>query len=120
MPRRGSSQEDVTSSSADTVQLCLWSLNPAIAFRDLARGAHSLVLTSGTLAPMDTFASEVGSRLDLPHPACRQRTASTSRHLITAPCSAIWRVAATLSGCGMSVGHCSHDLILHVVCSTSF
>jgi len=60
VPCRGSSQEDAVASSADVVQLCLWSLNPAIAFRDLARGAHSLVLTSGTLAPMDTFASEVG------------------------------------------------------------
>ena len=60
MLSRGSSQdEDATPRSAEVVQLCLWSLNPAIAFRDLARGAHSLVLTSGTLAPMDTFASEV-------------------------------------------------------------
>ncbi len=39
--------------------MCLWTLNPAIAFRNLAQRAHSLILTSGTLAPMDTFASEV-------------------------------------------------------------
>ena len=58
--RGGSQEEDAAARSADVVQVCLWSLNPAIAFRDLARGAHSLVLTSGTLAPMDTFASEVG------------------------------------------------------------
>ena len=58
--RRDSQEDDAAPRSAEVVQLCLWSLNPAMAFRDLARGAHSLILTAGTLAPMDTFASEVG------------------------------------------------------------
>ena len=40
-------------------QLCLWALNPALAFRDVAAAARSVVLTSGTLAPMASFASEV-------------------------------------------------------------
>lgn len=37
----------------------LWCLNPAIAFWELNTKAHSIILTSGTLAPLDTFASEV-------------------------------------------------------------
>ena len=43
-----------------TFRLCLWCLNPAVAFRGLAAAAHSVVLTSGTLAPLEGFASEVG------------------------------------------------------------
>lgn len=38
---------------------CLWCLNPAVAFRPVAETAHSVVLTSGTLAPLEGFASEV-------------------------------------------------------------
>ena len=45
------------------VQLCLWSLNPAVAFKELTDKARCVVLTSGTLAPMDSFASEVSSQL---------------------------------------------------------
>ncbi len=42
------------------MQLCLWSLNPAVAFKELTDKARCVVLTSGTLAPTDSFASEVG------------------------------------------------------------
>jgi Fanconi anemia group J protein len=59
MGRRDSQGEGATPPSSEVVQMCLWTLNPAIAFRNLAQRAHSLILTSGTLAPMDTFASEV-------------------------------------------------------------
>lgn len=38
---------------------CLWCLNPAVAFRPVAQTAHSVVLTSGTLSPLEGFASEV-------------------------------------------------------------
>lgn len=41
------------------LQFGLWCLNPAIAFWELNAKAHSIILTSGTLAPLDTFASEV-------------------------------------------------------------
>lgn len=41
--------------------LCLWCLNPAVAFWEVNSKAHSVVLTSGTLSPLDTFASEVHS-----------------------------------------------------------
>ena len=41
------------------VQLCLWSLNPAVAFADVNAHARSIILTSGTLSPLESFASEV-------------------------------------------------------------
>jgi len=51
--------------------LSLWCLNPAVAFRKLERSTHSIILTSGTLSPMDSFASELGTefpiKLEAPH-----------------------------------------------------
>ncbi|KAL4529286.1 hypothetical protein Ndes2526A_g04083 [Nannochloris sp. 'desiccata'] len=49
----------------------LWCLNPAVAFRKLEKSTHSIILTSGTLSPMDSFASELGTdftiKLEAPH-----------------------------------------------------
>ncbi|TDH65389.1 hypothetical protein CCR75_003006 [Bremia lactucae] len=42
------------------LKLCIWCLNAAVAFSDLASQARSVVLTSGTLSPMDSFAGELG------------------------------------------------------------
>lgn len=46
-------------------------MNPAVAFGDLSRPTRCVVLTSGTLAPLDSFASELGAafdvRLEAPH-----------------------------------------------------
>ena len=42
-----------------TMQICLWCLNPAIAFHSIAEEARSIILTSGTLSPLESFASEV-------------------------------------------------------------
>nr|XP_039271990.1 Fanconi anemia group J protein homolog [Styela clava] len=39
--------------------LHFWCLNPAVAFNDFS-GAHSIILTSGTLSPMSSFSSELG------------------------------------------------------------
>ena len=74
---------DVTILDAAKVTLSLWALNPALAFADIAGGgdedsglvtktrARSVVLTSGTLAPLDSFASELGApfpiRMEAPH-----------------------------------------------------
>lgn len=46
----------------EVVKINFWSLNPALAFRDLVgeNGARSVILTSGTLAPLNSFASELG------------------------------------------------------------
>ena len=53
------------------VSFCAWCLNPAVAFKELEDQAHSVILTSGTLAPLATFASELGAafvtELQAPH-----------------------------------------------------
>ncbi|XP_039176776.1 Fanconi anemia group J protein isoform X2 [Crotalus tigris] len=40
--------------------LNFWCLNPAVAFSNLSSVVRSIVLTSGTLSPMDSFSSELG------------------------------------------------------------
>lgn len=41
--------------------LNFWCLNPAVVFEDVREQARSVVLTSGTLSPMDSFQSELGA-----------------------------------------------------------
>lgn len=41
-------------------QLCIWCLSAAVVFSSLAFEAHSVILASGTLSPMDSFAGELG------------------------------------------------------------
>ena len=43
-----------------TITLHLWCLNPAVCFDELKQLCRSIVLTSGTLSPLATFASELG------------------------------------------------------------
>ncbi|GAB2300458.1 hypothetical protein Dimus_034500 [Dionaea muscipula] len=43
-----------------THTLSLWCLHPAVIFRDIADQSLSVILTSGTLAPMNSFSSELG------------------------------------------------------------
>ncbi|XP_057811886.1 uncharacterized protein LOC131026127 isoform X2 [Salvia miltiorrhiza] len=49
----------------------LWCLNPAVVFKSIAETAQSVILTSGTLSPMNTFSSELGVQfgtcLEAPH-----------------------------------------------------
>ncbi|XP_038970983.1 Fanconi anemia group J protein homolog [Phoenix dactylifera] len=49
----------------------LWCLNPAIVFREIANLSLSVILTSGTLSPMGSFASELGVQfevsMEVPH-----------------------------------------------------
>ncbi|CAI5743189.1 unnamed protein product [Hyaloperonospora brassicae] len=42
------------------IKLCIWCLNAAVAFSDIATQARSVILTSGTLSPMDSFVGELG------------------------------------------------------------
>ncbi|CAM0953084.1 unnamed protein product [Alopecurus aequalis] len=44
--------------------ISLWCLNPAVVFQDIARVTLSVILTSGTLSPMGSFASELGVQFD--------------------------------------------------------
>lgn len=52
-------------------KLCLWCFNPAVSFSYLDSQCRCIVLTSGTLTPMDSFSSELGVEFDivnsLPH-----------------------------------------------------
>ncbi|MED6206845.1 hypothetical protein PIB30_030513, partial [Stylosanthes scabra] len=54
-----------------THTLSLWCLNPAVVFRDVADLSLSIILTSGTLSPMNSFSSELGiqfeTNLEAPH-----------------------------------------------------
>lgn len=43
------------------LKLCIWCLNAAVAFSDVVKLARSVILTSGTLSPMDSFAGELGT-----------------------------------------------------------
>ncbi|CAK9325115.1 unnamed protein product [Citrullus colocynthis] len=54
-----------------TLTLSLWCLNPAVVFRDIGDLSLSVILTSGTLSPMNSFSSELGvqfgTSLEAPH-----------------------------------------------------
>nr|XP_056721009.1 Fanconi anemia group J protein [Euleptes europaea] len=45
--------------------LSFWCLNPAVAFSDVTDNVRSIVLTSGTLSPMDSFSSELGVKFSI-------------------------------------------------------
>ncbi|XP_075760829.1 Fanconi anemia group J protein [Pelodiscus sinensis] len=45
--------------------LNFWCLNPAVAFSDLSGSVRTIVLTSGTLSPMDSFSSELGVKFTI-------------------------------------------------------
>ncbi|KAI9316736.1 helicase C-terminal domain-containing protein [Dichotomocladium elegans] len=40
-------------------KLAFWCLNPGVVFNEISTKAHSVILTSGTLSPLNTFASEL-------------------------------------------------------------
>ncbi|XP_053941138.1 Fanconi anemia group J protein isoform X2 [Cuculus canorus] len=56
--KRGSRQKTVVR------MLNFWCLNPAVAFSDLS-DVRTIVLTSGTLSPMDSFSSELGVKFSI-------------------------------------------------------
>ncbi|KAJ2803750.1 hypothetical protein H4R20_002771 [Coemansia guatemalensis] len=39
--------------------MCFWTMNPGVVFAEIANEARSIVLTSGTLSPLDSYASEL-------------------------------------------------------------
>ncbi|XP_044286098.1 Fanconi anemia group J protein isoform X2 [Varanus komodoensis] len=45
--------------------LNFWCLNPAVAFSDLSDSVRTIILTSGTLSPMDSFSSELGVKFSI-------------------------------------------------------
>ena len=68
LPSRGGQTQ---AGPAWEVELCLWCLDPAVAFRLVSRQARTVLLTSGTLSPLDSFASELDTpfqlSLEAPH-----------------------------------------------------
>ncbi|KAE8715589.1 hypothetical protein F3Y22_tig00110163pilonHSYRG00265 [Hibiscus syriacus] len=54
-----------------TCSLSLWCLNPSVVFRDIADLSLSVILSSGTLSPTNSFSSELGVQfgnyLEAPH-----------------------------------------------------
>ncbi|XP_056849683.1 uncharacterized protein LOC108825146 isoform X2 [Raphanus sativus] len=59
------------SSGKWTHTLSLWCMNPSVVFKAIVDLSSSIILTSGTLSPMDSFSSELGmqfgSCLEAPH-----------------------------------------------------
>ncbi|KAM9852814.1 Fanconi anemia group J protein [Aulostomus maculatus] len=49
----------------EVLTLSFWCLNPAMIFSDLHGTVHSIILTSGTLAPMESFSSELGVKFSI-------------------------------------------------------
>ena len=70
MSRRRQAPKDAPGGLVN-VTLSLWCLNPGIIFKPIASKSHSVVLTSGTLSPLDSFSSELGTSfevsLEAPH-----------------------------------------------------
>ncbi|VVA92007.1 unnamed protein product [Arabis nemorensis] len=59
------------SSGKWTLTFSLWCMNPSVVFKELADLSLSIILTSGTLSPMNSFSSELGMQfgtcLEAPH-----------------------------------------------------
>lgn len=47
------------------IVMSLWCLNPGVIFKSIASKSHSVVLTSGTLAPLDSFTSELDTKFEI-------------------------------------------------------
>lgn len=45
--------------------LHFWCLNPAAVFDDVRNDVRCIILTSGTLSPLDTFQSELGAKFPI-------------------------------------------------------
>ncbi|KAK8353946.1 hypothetical protein V6Z12_A05G191400 [Gossypium hirsutum] len=64
-------KDEKNASGSWTCSLGLWCLNPSVVFRDVSDLSLSVILTSGTLSPMNSFSSELGVQfgncLEAPH-----------------------------------------------------
>ena len=95
------------------VQLCLWSLNPAVAFKELTDKARCVILTSGTLAPTDSFASEVSPQnCPFPFSANKMHAHLTWRHCThhtTACCIVLCCASSLLQAVQKVVQHAGQE-----------
>lgn len=65
------------------LKLSLWCLNPAVAFAEMASQTHSVILTSGTLTPLESFKTELG--VDFRHVLSTRHVIDTRAQLWAAP-----------------------------------
>ena len=71
--KRGKRETGISSVTSDfyEVQFHIWCMNPSTVFGDIAGKTRCIILASGTLSPMDSFASELGCSfpvvLEAPH-----------------------------------------------------
>ncbi|XP_054433526.1 regulator of telomere elongation helicase 1 [Pteronotus mesoamericanus] len=81
-PRRAAQRSDAWSSTAGRRQgkvLSYWCFSPGLCMRELLRqGVRSLILTSGTLAPVSSFALE----MQIPFPVCLENPHVIDKHQI--------------------------------------
>lgn len=54
-----------TKSNPWEIKMCIWCLNAAVAFSDVTKKARSVILTSETLSPMDSFTGELGTNFPI-------------------------------------------------------
>ncbi|XP_073011468.1 uncharacterized protein [Typha latifolia] len=57
-------RDDSNTAAGWKCTMSLWCLNPAVVFREIANLSLSVILTSGTLSPMGSFASELGVQFE--------------------------------------------------------
>lgn len=94
------------------VQLSLWCLNPACIFREIGEQARSVILTSGTLSPMTSFASELGIPfawpLEAPHvvPQTNVRAAAQTQTIVfSSDCASCAFGTVSVQGCATQKLH---------------
>ncbi|CAM9541114.1 unnamed protein product [Ectocarpus sp. 6 AP-2014] len=63
--RRGRNRPGSGSITAMETYLCFWCQSASTCFSEIDKQVHSVVLTSGTLSPMNSFAGELG--IEFPH-----------------------------------------------------
>jgi fanconi anemia group J protein len=57
-------RDEVDSSRRMAFNLGFWCMNPAVVFNPMVKEARSVILSSGTLSPIETFASELSTKFD--------------------------------------------------------
>ncbi|CAM9453258.1 unnamed protein product [Scytosiphon promiscuus] len=63
--RRGRNRAGAGSITTMETYLCFWCQSASTCFSEIDKQVHSVVLTSGTLSPLDSFAGELG--IEFPH-----------------------------------------------------
>ena len=57
-------RDETDNSRRMVFNLGFWCMNPAVVFDPMVKQARNVILSSGTLSPIDTFASELSTKFD--------------------------------------------------------